>query len=455
MKKFTVADAAHAIGGEWFIPDECMNTEISLVTSDSRLVCPGALFIAICGARVDGHDFIESALTDGASLCIGERAPKGKEEMPYIQVESSLAAVGRLAAWYRSTFDIPVVGITGSVGKTTTKEMVWSVLRQKYETHKTQKNFNNELGVPQTLLAMPEASTAAVIEMGISDFGEMTRLGQMVRPDLCVMTNIGYCHLECLGDLNGVLKAKSEVFAQMAEKGIAVVNGDDELLSAFDPGLKKITYGISENNDFRAEEIKDSGTEGIDCVMTDGERRFSVHIPAFGSHMVLAALAAAAVSKELGLTDEEIANGLLGYKAVGGRANVTDTGKYTVINDCYNANPNSVRAALTSLAGLNGRKVAILGDMFELGADSDALHESVGVFAAEKGIDLLICCGENSKHLYQGFIKTTDKESYHFTNRDTMIATLPTFLEKGDNILVKASHGMHFDAVVEALLKSE
>ena len=452
MKPLSLETIARVTGGTYVGAESDKTTLIQSVEHDSRKVKEGALFLCIKGERSDGHNYANKAYELGAVCCLAEQElPDAKG--PYVLVESTLIALKALGAYYRSLFTIPVVGITGSVGKTSAKEMIASALSAKFNICKTEANLNNEIGVPLTLLNLREEHEAAVIEMGISDFGEMTRLGQMVRPDLCVMTNIGYCHLECLGDLNGVLKAKSEVFAQMSEKGIAVVNGDDALLSAFDPGLKKITYGTEANNDLRAVNIKDSGTDGIDCDIQTKDSTFAVHIPAFGSHMVLAALAAAAVSKELGLTEEEIANGLLRYEPVGGRANVTNTENYTVINDCYNANPNSVRAALTSLTGLNGRNVAILGDMFELGADSDALHESIGVFAAEKGVDLLICCGENSKHIYQGFIKTTDKESYHFTNRDTMISALPTFLEKGDNILVKASHGMHFDAVVEALLK--
>ena len=452
MKPLSLETIARVTGGTYVGAESNKTTLIQSVEHDSRKVKEGALFLCIKGERSDGHNYANKAYELGAVCCLAEQElPDAKG--PYVLVESTLIALKALGAYYRSLFTIPVVGITGSVGKTSAKEMIASALSAKFNICKTEANLNNEIGVPLTLLNMREEHEAAVIEMGISDFGEMTRLGQMVRPDLCVMTNIGYCHLECLGDLNGVLKAKSEVFAQMNEKGIAVVNGDDALLSAFDPGLKKITYGTEANNDLRAVNIKDSGTDGIDCDIQTMDSTFAVHIPAFGSHMVLAALAAVAVSKELGLTEEEIANGLLQYEPVGGRANVTNTENYTVINDCYNANPNSVRAALTSLTGLNGRNVAILGDMFELGADSDVLHESIGVFAAEKGVDLLICCGENSKHIYQGFIKTTDKEAYHFTNRDTMITTLPTFLEKGDNILVKASHGMHYDAVVDALLK--
>lgn len=453
MKSLSLETIAAVTGGTYVGSPVDKEVAIQSVEHDSRKVTPGALFLCIKGERSDGHDYAEKAYDSGAACCLCEHELSNAKG-PYIIVDSTLIALKALGAYYRSLFSIPVIGITGSVGKTSAKEMIASALSAKFHICKTEANLNNEIGVPLTLLQMREEHEAAVIEMGISDFGEMTRLGQMVRPDICVMTNIGYCHLECLGNLNGVLKAKSEVFAQMESTGIAIVNGDDELLSAFDPGLKKITYGTQPHNDFRAETIKNSGTEGIDCTITDGDDAFAAHIPAFGSHMVLAALAATAVSKTLGLSNEEITQGLLSYKAVGGRANVTDTGQYTVINDCYNANPNSVKAALTSLSGLCGRNVAILGDMFELGKDSDALHREIGAFAAEKGIDLLLCCGEKAKRIYEGFIKdAADRKAYHFTDRDTLIATLPTLLEKEDNILIKASHGMHFEHIVEALLK--
>lgn len=454
MKPLSLETIARVTGGVYVGRQEERDMLIASVEHDSRKVTPGALFLCIKGERSDGHRYVNTAFEAGAVACLSEEfLPDAKG--PYIKVPSTLNALKALGVYYRSLFLIPVVGITGSVGKTSAKEMIASALSAKFNVWKTEGNLNNEIGVPLTLLGMREEHEVAVIEMGISDFGEMTRLGEMVRPDICVMTNIGYCHLECLGDLNGVLKAKSEVFSQMKENGVAVVNGDDALLSSFEPGLKKITYGLGAANAFRAENIKDSGTAGIDCDIVSGEGRFSLHIPAFGSHMVLAALAAVSVSELLGLKEEEIARGILSYKAVGGRANVTEGEAYTVINDCYNANPNSVRAALTSLSGLEGRKVAVLGDMFELGEDSDTLHEEIGVFAAEKNIDVLICCGENAVHIYRGFLKHSEKEAYHFTSRDTLITMLSTLLAKGDRILVKASHGMHFEAIVENLLKED
>lgn len=454
MKPLSLETIARVTDGVYVGAEKDRSRQISSVEHDSRKVAPGALFLCIKGERSDGHDYANRAFESGAVCCLCEEDIRDAAG-PYIKVASTLVALKALGAYYRSLFTIPVIGITGSVGKTSAKEMIAAALSAKFKVCKTEANLNNEIGVPLTLLSMREEHEAAVIEMGISDFGEMTRLGQMVRPDICVMTNIGYCHLECLGDLNGVLKAKSEVFAQMKETGIAVVNGDDALLSAFDPGLKKITYGTSAAHNFSAKNIRDSGTDGIDFDIAHGAGCFPVHIPAFGSHLVLAALAAASVAELLGLGEAEIARGLLSYRAVGGRANVVDHGEYTVINDCYNANPNSVRAALLSLAGLEGRRVAILGDMFELGRDSDSLHEEIGAFAAEKDIELLICCGENAVHIYRGFIENSEREAYHFTNRDTLITMLPTLLSKGDRILVKASHGMHFEHIVDALLKNE
>ncbi|MBP3371876.1 MAG: UDP-N-acetylmuramoyl-tripeptide--D-alanyl-D-alanine ligase [Clostridia bacterium] len=454
MKVFTVADAARAIGGQWFIDEKDMTREVRFVTSDSRQAGEGALFVAICGARVDGHDFIEGALANDASLCIGERDPKDASEMPFIKVDSSLAAVGRLAAWYRSLFDIPVVGITGSVGKTTTKEMVWSVLRQKYETHKTQKNFNNELGVPQTLLAMPEDSTAAVIEMGISDFGEMSRLTAMVKPTVAVMSIIGYSHLEFLGDREGVLRAKGEIFEGVAEDGVAVLNGDDDLLCDFMPPVRRVTYGLNEGNDYVASNVENLGQDGVACTIRWKDEEISVTIPAYGTHMVYAALAGTAVGDQLGLSAEEIRAGIEAYETVGRRAHIEKTDSLVIVDDCYNANPSSVSAAIASLDGAKGRRVCILGDMLELGTEENALHEGVGKKCADAGVELLLATGELSKYTVQGAAAMGERAKW-FCDKPALIAALPDLLQKGDTVLVKASHSRKFEEITEALLKLE
>ncbi len=463
MKPLTLETIARVTGGIYVGDLVLKNACITGVVKDNREAYEGCLFIAIRGERVDGHNFANKAFAAGAVCCLAERLlelPRG----PYVLVESTLEALKALGEYYRGLFDIPVIGITGSVGKTTAKEMTAAVLSSKFNVLKTPENLNNEIGVPLTLLSLKEEHEAAVIEMGISDFGEMGRLAKMVRPDICLMTTIGYCHLEQLGDLKGVLEAKSEVFKYMKPTGLAVVNGDDALLHGCDPGVRKITFGYESHNDFRAENIKMLGTGGVECdiIISDmiacdhmnGTDCFSVLIPAFGSHMVLGALPAAAIGKELGLSDEEIRLGLLNYAPVGGRASIVDTGFITLINDCYNANPNSVTASILSLCTLEGRKVAILGDMMELGRESDALHRGIGILAGKSGVDCLICCGARAESIYKGLISSQiEIEAWHFPLKDALLSVLPSLIKKSDNVLVKASHSMHFEEITDALKK--
>lgn len=451
MKPLTLDTIARVTGGRLIGGNE--NTIITGVVRDNREVKEGNLFVCFPGERVDGHNFAPKAFEAGAAACLAQRElPDAKG--PYILVESTFQALKDLAKYYRSLFTIPVIGVTGSVGKTTAKEMTAAALSAKLNVLKTSANLNNEIGVPLTLLSMTEEHEAAVVEMGISDFGEMSRLADMVRPDICIMTTIGFCHLETLGDLDGVLKAKSEVFEFMNENGVAIVNGDDEKLGAFDPGARKITFGYGEDNNWRGENVRSDGTEGVLCDIKYPDGAFSAYIPAFGSHMVLGALPAAITAHLLGLTDEEIERGLLKYAPVGGRANIKDTGFIRIINDCYNANPNSMAASLASLSQVEGRKVAILGDMKELGVTSRDLHRSIGVLAGKYGIDSLVCLGAEAEFIYKGFISGGfETEAWHFPMKDAMFSVLPSLVKKGDTVLVKASHSMGFDEVVEELEK--
>ena len=450
MKPFSLKNVVEATGGRYFGSEDALGRTISFVTSDSRTAKEGGLFIAFKGARADGHDFMAGCLEKGCAGCISEREPVSEAEMPCIVVESSLKATGALAAWHRGRFDIPVIGITGSVGKTTTKEMVAAVLSQGFETHKTEKNFNNELGVPQTLLQLDEAHQVSVVEMGISDFGEMRRLTNMVRPDIAVFSVIGYSHLEFLGNREGVLKAKAEIFEGMKEDGLAVLNGDDDLLKAYVPGVKKITYGLNPDNDIVAENVENLGTEGIRCTIRHRDGAFEARIPAFGSHMVYAALAGAAVGKALGMTDADIAAGIANYRTVGDRARVIRANGLTIISDCYNANPNSTTAAINSLAQLEGRKVCILGDMMELGSDENALHFQIGEHAANMGIDLVIGCGGLSRNTYDGAKKAGGNAEY-FPDKPALFEKLSDLIRQGDNVLVKASRSRAFEEIVKVL----
>lgn len=453
MKPLSLETIARVTGGRYVGPDALRGTCITGVVRDNRQVQPGNLFLCIRGARADGHSFAPAAYAAGAACCLAEQ-PLDNAAGPYILVDSTLRALRALAAHYRTLFRIPVVGVTGSVGKTGAKEMTAAVLSRRFNVLKTPENLNNEIGVPLTVLSLQEEHQAAVIEMGISDFGEMSRLADIVRPDICIMTNIGYCHLEALGDLEGVLRAKSEVFQFMKPDATAVVCGDDELLGTFDPGIRKITFGLGRQNTVHAENVRNLGFEGIVCDIVHGDSRISAHIPAFGSHMVLAALAAAAVGLTLGLSDEEIVRGIADFQPVGGRANVRRSGYITVIDDCYNANPNSVSAALLSLAGIQGRRVAVLGDMLELGTNSDQLHRDVGVLVGKLGIDALICCGKSAEFIYKGLISTGIRiPAWHFPMKEALLHTLPSLIRRDDTVLVKASHGMHFEELVRALLE--
>lgn len=420
--------------------------EITAITTDSRTVTPGCLFAALPGARADGHDFISTAAEAGASCVLCSRSVEA--DVPRILVSDVPTALRRIAAFYRCQFDLPFVGVTGSVGKTTAKEMIGAVLSRRFRTLKTEKNFNNELGVPLTLFRLREEHEAAVVEMGISDFGEMTRLTDMVRPDIAVFTRIGDAHLEFLGDRPGVLRAKGEIVAGMPPEGVVIANGDDELLAHHFFGRRTVLFGTGENCDIRAADIVNDGPDGVECVIEAGERRIPVTIPAFGRHMVYAALMGAAVGLELGLTDEEIRDGIARYETVGRRARVVKTDALTILDDCYNANPTSARSAVESLLDLPGRHVAILGDMLELGSGGPALHHALGRFAAESGA-IVAACGPLSENTAEG----AGAGARWFPNTEALIAALPELVRAGDAVLVKASHAMGFEAVTEALTK--
>ena len=446
MKPFTLAEIAAACGGTYVGNEDMKSAVITSVERDSRQVKEGSLFLAIKGERVDGHDYIQKCYDNGAICAICEKAPENADK-PYILVPSTLQAVKEIGSAYREKFDIPVVGVSGSVGKTSTKEMLYAVLSQKFKTHKTQGNLNNELGVPLTLLSMPEDTEAAVIEMGISGFGEMTRLAKMAQPTICVLTIIGCCHLENLGDRDGVLKAKTEMFDYAKEGAAFILNGDDDKLSTVKDvrGTKPIFFGLDKSNRYYAENIENNGEGGVSCTLCFDDTRLDVTIPAIGSYMVSNALAAVAAGKLLGLSDEQLKNGVEAYKTVGSRANVINTGKLRIIDDCYNANPTSVKASLDTLKNFAGRKVAILGDMKELGSNELALHYDTGAYAKEIGIDRVLSVGPLAKELARG------AEDVWFESIDALLPELPDLLKDGDTVLVKASHSMHFENIVENL----
>ena len=445
MKPITLLEIANSCSGKLF-GDETV--EVTSIVTDSRQVENGSLFAAIKGERVDGHKFIKQCINSGAVCVLCEEKPE--IECNYILVESTLVALKFIAKYYRSLFTIPFIGITGSVGKTSTKEMIFAVLSQKFNVHKTQGNFNNELGVPLTIFKLEEEHEIAVIEMGISDFSEMTRLSQIVCPDISVITNIGCCHLENLIDRDGVLKAKTEMLQFLAKDGKMFFCGDDDKLFTVKEhnGIKTIFYGFDEHNDYKAEIIKtDLLKGGIDCKLYLKSGVVKATVPSVESHMVANALCAAAIGESLGMTKEQIKQGVEAYKTVGSRSNVIRKNTVTIIDDCYNANPTSVKASVDTLGKFDGRRVAVIGDMKELGENETELHYETGKFIADKGIDVIVAIGELAKHLYEG----AGNNGYYFETVEEYIENCNDIIEKNDTILVKASHSMNFEKIVDAL----
>ncbi|MDD2980968.1 MAG: UDP-N-acetylmuramoyl-tripeptide--D-alanyl-D-alanine ligase [Hespellia sp.] len=453
MKNMSLKEISTACGGVYWGDEESYHKEVSSVTIDSRKVEKGSLFIAIRGARVDGHTFIPQVMEAGA-LCSLSEDPIEDAPFPYILVNSCEQALKDIAAHYRQALGIKVVGISGSVGKTSTKEMIGSVLSQKYSVLKTAGNFNNEIGLPLTVFNIREEHEVAILEMGISDFGEMTRLAKIARPDVCVLTNIGCAHLEQLGDRDGILKAKTEMFDYMNSEGIVILNGDDDKLSTITSvhGKSPIVFGLSSERDVYATDIENLGLKGTTCTLhlPDMELTATIHIP--GAHMVYNALAGASVGRALGLNADEIKAGIEALVPISGRNNMIETNGLTIIDDCYNANPASMRASLDVLATATTRKVAILGDMFELGNDADVLHYEIGVHAVKSGIDVICCIGKLSRKIALGAQSTVSPSRVlSYKTKADFLADAPSVIHPGDAILIKASHSMEFPELVESL----
>ena len=430
--------------------------EVTGVVIDSRKVIPGSLFIATRGERVDGHDYIGVAVSKGAAGIICERKPSEDIDIPYIIVKDSFLALKKIAMAYRSMLTIPVVGITGSVGKTSTKEFIASVLSQKYRVHKTEGNYNNEIGLPLTILGIRDEDEAAVLEMGISEFGEMHRLSEMAKPDVVVITNIGMCHLENLKTRDGILKAKTEIFDFLAPNGTVCLNGDDDKLKTITEvhGKSPVFFGMGAQNTITAHNIVNHGLLGSNVTICTSRGEFDTSVPLPGEHMVQNALAATAVGLVLGLTIDQINQGIQTVEPVGGRSHIIKTDKNVIIDDCYNANPVSMKAAIDLLMTSGTRTVAILGDMFELGVNEQKMHGEVGAYAVTSGVDELVCVGERSCCMYQEACRNSTKtKCCHFENKKDLMSELSTLVCQGDTILVKASHAMGFEELIDVLQK--
>lgn len=454
MPHMTLEAITKACEGTYYGDQSKLGECITGAVMDSRQIEEGYLFFPIKGERVDGHDFIPGVFEKGALATLSERVLENAAG-PYILVDSTTEAMKRLAKFYREALDIKVVGITGSVGKTSTKEMISSVLEQKFAVLKTAGNFNNEIGLPLTIFRIRQEHEIAVLEMGISDFDEMHRLATMAQPNIGVITNIGLCHLENLGTRDGILKAKTEMFEHLRDGATVVLNGDDDKLSTKTVvnGKNAIFYGMEENGlsdkSFYASDIENLGFEGMKATLHTPEGNMDVLIPIPGEHNVYNALAATAVGLSLGESLEEIKRGIENAKTIAGRTNLIHHKGMVIIDDCYNANPVSMEAALDVLSHSKGRTIAVLGDMGELGSDEVALHARVGKAVADKKIEVLFCAGK----LAEEYAKAAGDyaEVHYYPERDDLVKALCEYVQEGDAILVKASHFMEFPKVVEAL----
>ena len=455
MEPMTVGQIAAAVDGVWLNPSENASA-VTAVCTDSRALTPGCLFLPWVGERFDGHDFIDAALASGAAGCLCARAPERlREDKFYIQVADTRLALRALASAYRGQFSIPVVQITGSVGKTTTKEMTAAVLGARHRVWKTPENYNHDIGTPLTLLGLTREHEAAVIETGMNHFGEIEYLTEMVRPDIAVISNIGDAHIEYLGSREGILKAKCEIFKHLKKDGLAILNGDDALLDTVDVPFRTVRCGKSERCQARITEVADHGVEGICCTVVTEKDRYELSIPAPGEHMAYAAAIATAVGEALGLSREEIARGAAAYVPVGSRMRVLRLPeRRLILDDCYNANPQSVAAALEVLARTErDRKIAVLGDMGELGELGDRAHYNMGALAAMLGVDLVFAIGggDRAGRIADGVAQSGGSVLYFPTKEEALPELRQQMKPPGTVMLAKASHAMKFEWLVERL----
>ena len=455
MEPMSIREIEKAVRGVWWNPREGAE-DVTSVTTDSRNVPAGSLFIPIVGEKFDGHRFIDAALDQGAAGVLCTKLPEDlRPDKFYIKVADTRLALKDLARHYREKFTLPVVQITGSVGKTTTKDMIAAVLSQKYRVLKTAENFNNDIGTPLTLLGLDHTHEAAVIETGMNHFGEIRYLGEMVQPDIAVISNIGDAHIEYLGSREGILKAKAEILENLRPGGTVILNGDDALLNTLTPPFEALRCGQGENCAYRVGEIADHGVDGITCCLTTPQGEYRLTIPAPGEHMVYSASMAAAIGEKLGLTGEEIARGVASYAPTGSRMRVLRLPEErTVLDDCYNANPQSVTAALEILAKTDcAQRVAVLGDMGELGDLTAQAHYNMGALAVMLGIDRVIAIGTHAAKIAEG-VDCSGGEALHFATKEEALPTIRAQLTPQTAMLIKASHAMRFGQLVEALQAS-
>ncbi len=457
METITLGQLLQAVNGQ-LLGEFDKNAPISHVDTDSRDIHPGSLFIPLAGERFDGHAYINAALESGAVGCLTQRERESYQPGKfYVKVPSTQRALRDLAAWYKEQFHIPFVAVTGSVGKTTAKDMLAAVLGVKYKVLKTEGNFNNNIGLPLTLLRLDSSHQIGVVEMGMDKFGEIDFLGGIVKPEVGVITNIGDAHIERLGSRENIFKAKCELLPHIKEDGLLVLNGDDPMLSTLrgKTPVQTVFCGQGEGLEYRAQILGGDGVSHIHCRLTTPSMDREVCIPALGEHMVYPTLIAAAVAERFGLTPDEIEQGIRQFVPTRMRMNILRRGNGIIIlDDTYNANPQSMRAAISVLSdSQSSYKIAVLGDMLELGPFSPALHAEVGEYLGQAGIQCLVAVGEQSAAMAQGARDAGVPQVLYCQDKGEAMERLPMLLRRDCTILVKASRGMKMEDITAFLVK--
>ena len=452
--QMTALEIAEACGGRILCGDP--QTMITSVSTDSRKISPGALFVPIRGERTDAHAYISATFAAGAAATLTQNDTEKQDNHVWIAVPDTVEALRRIAAAYRSRFTLPVIGITGCVGHTTTIELVALALSSRWNTMKTEGNQNSQVGLPLTMFRLLPEHEVAVIEMGMSDFGEMARLAQVARPQYAVMTNIGVSHIQQLGSQENILSEKLHITDAFLPGSILFLNGDDPHLAGLRhrmPAVRKVWFGMAPWCDYRPEQIERQG-DGTKFTAHSPWGSVTVELPVPGAHNVRNALAALAVTKELGGDLQEAADALAGYAPLAMRQQIHRTAHgLTVIDDSYNASPDAIYSSLEVLGGIPGRHVAVLADMLELGAIEKKAHEEVGLCAARGGVSLLVTVGERARWIAAGARSYAAPPACHsFRTNEEALAFLRAHLQPGDVVLVKGSRGMHTDEIVKGLL---
>ncbi len=456
MANFKLEEIIRAANG--VLLDGDLERTVSGITIDSRKLKSGDLFLAIKGERFDGHSFVAEAASSGAAAVIVMEEPASAVPIPVIKVADTVSALGAIARLHRDRFAIPVIGITGSNGKTTTKDLLAAILSEGFPVIKTEANFNNEIGLPLTLLNITKDTGMAVVEMGMRGLGQIRQLTEIARPTMGIVTNVGLTHLELLGTQENIAKAKAELVESLPEDGIAVLNGDESLVRNMGSltRARTIYYGIDGPKlDYRAGAIKliENGSLFKLTSKKDSKGDFEIRITIPGRHNVLNSLAAIAVARELGITGEQIRKALLRPEITEKRLNVFKRNGYSIIDDTYNASPASVKAALDVLKSdrYSKRKIAVLADMLELGGASEKIHYEIGEYAGKIGIDHLFAYGEHAQEYIKGVNGVTEGKGTHFASKQDLVAVLKEYIAPGDAILVKGSRGMKMEEIVTAI----